>query len=80
MKQMQEVANEDNVSAIISLEEEINFLLEQEDLRWRQCAKRDCYRLGDKNTKIFHTHATQRKKKNKIISIQNKNGNTVEEK
>lgn len=48
-----------NVSAIRNLVEEISLWLEKEDLRWRQRAKKDWYKLGDQNTKFFHACASQ---------------------
>lgn len=51
------------------LQQELNTNMEQEDLRWKQRAKRTWYKLEDRNTNFFHTCATQRRKQNSIKSI-----------
>ena len=62
----------------ILLQKEINSLLDQEDMKWRQRAKADWLRLGDRNTKFFHDSATQRRKKNQILKIKDERGTTWE--
>lgn len=69
LKELQDHEETSNVDEIRSIQLEINTLLEQEDIRWKQRAKRTWYRCGDKNTKFFHTYANQRRKKNLIKSI-----------
>lgn len=53
------------------MDEEIDLLLEKEDLKWSQRAKKKkhWYCLGDQNIKHFHACASQWKKKNWIHSI-----------
>lgn len=51
------------------VQKELNFLLEKEELQWKQRAKRNWYAHGDRNTKFFHACATQRRKKNFILKI-----------
>lgn len=58
-----------NVELIKQLQEEVGFILEQRDLKWSQRAKRNWYHLGDKNTKFFHSCASQRKRKNMLKEI-----------
>lgn len=48
---MQEQEGPKNEAAIKCLQEELGLLLEQEDLKWKQRAKRNWYQAGDKNTK-----------------------------
>jgi hypothetical protein len=62
------------VEAETPLKEELNVLLEQEDLKWRQRAKEDWLRLGDKNTKFFHACANQCSKKKTIQQIVDMHG------
>jgi hypothetical protein len=59
---------------IKKLQQEIDFLLEQEDLRWKQRAKQNWYRQGDKNTPYFHAWASHRRKVNQIQKIQDDDG------
>ena len=53
---------------------EINNLLHQEELAWRQRSRAIWLPVGDKNTKFFHQRATQRKRKNQIRGVFNKTG------
>jgi hypothetical protein len=53
---------------------ELNLLLEQDDLKWRQCVKVKWMRNGDRNTKFFHVCANQRKRRNNIGKIVDVNG------
>jgi hypothetical protein len=49
-------------------------LLDQSDLMWRQRTKTEWLRGGDRNTKYFHACANARKKSNFITSISNTEG------
>ncbi|XP_042944707.1 uncharacterized protein LOC122278595 [Carya illinoinensis] len=51
-----------NISEIKSLQKELEKLLEQKDMKWRQRAKQNWFQLGDRNTRFFHSCATQRQK------------------
>jgi hypothetical protein len=53
----------------LNLQQEINVLMDQEDLKRIQRAKADWLRMGDRNTKFFQSSASQRRKANKICSI-----------
>ena len=55
--------------------------MEQEELKWRQRAKEEWLKHGDRNTKYFHACATQRKMRNLIKQIVDEGGahcNTAE--
>ncbi|XP_042941294.1 uncharacterized protein LOC122275977 [Carya illinoinensis] len=69
-----------NIELIKQLQGEMGLLLEQEDLKWRQRAKRIWYQLGDKNTKFFHSCASQRRRKNQIKELLNSQGSRVTKK
>jgi hypothetical protein len=53
---------------------EIHDLLEQEEVKWKQRAKEDWLRYGDRNTKYFHACATQKKRRNTVEQIKNEEG------
>jgi hypothetical protein len=63
-----------NMDAITELQGEIDEILEQDELKWRQRAKEDWLKHGDKNTKYFHACANQRSKVNKISMIEDDDG------
>lgn len=63
-----------NLVEINQVQGEINRLLEMEDIRWRQRAKRNWYAHGDRNTQYFHTWANQRRRQNYIGSIKDDDG------
>ncbi|XP_035542487.1 uncharacterized protein LOC118344867 [Juglans regia] len=48
----------ERMGEIKKLREELGFLLEQEDLRWKQRAKKQWLAYGDKNTQFFHACAS----------------------
>ena len=64
--------NEDGMDGqeIKNLQKEIAGLLEQEDTRWKQRAKRNWYRNGNRNNPFFHAWASHRRKVNTIHKIQ----------
>ena len=59
---------------INQLRKEINDLLDSEEIMWQQKAKVQWLGLGDRNTKYFHSKASERKKKNTILGLQNEEG------
>lgn len=63
---------------INTLRQEINDLLDSEEIMWQQRSKVQWMRLGDRNTKYFHSKALQRKKENAINRIMDENGNWCE--
>ncbi|XP_042952580.1 uncharacterized protein LOC122289520 [Carya illinoinensis] len=58
-------------------ENEIETTLAEEDLKWKQRAKQHWMKMGDKNTKFYHLHATQRRNTNIIQEILDCRGNLV---
>jgi hypothetical protein len=62
------------------VKEELQVLLDQENLQWQQRAKTEWLKYGDRNTKFFHACASQRKKLNQIIKIEDETGAAWESK
>ena len=60
---------------INSLQREINDLLDCEETLWLQRLRVLWYGQGDRNTKFFHSKASQRRKKNTISDIWDEYGN-----
>jgi exonuclease III len=63
-----------NWAEISRLKKEIEFLMEQEDTKWKQRAKQNWYRDGDRNTPFFHAWADHRRRINHISSIVDEEG------
>jgi hypothetical protein len=55
----------------VQLKNEIENLLEQEEVKWKQRAKEDWLRHGDRNTKYFHACATQKRRHKVVDQIRN---------
>lgn len=64
----------DNLVAIRDLKAEINTLLYQDELSWRQCSRSIWLSAGYKNMKFFHERASQRRWKNHIPGVTNAAG------
>lgn len=56
----------ENLHEIRRVKEEINSMLYNEELHWRQRSRSLWLKAGDKNTKFFHQRTSQRRRK-KII-------------
>ena len=56
-------------SEIRNLKRELNGLLEDEELYWGQRAKAHWLKEGDRNTKFFHAHASDRCKQNTTLGL-----------
>lgn len=59
---------------INKLKKEINDLLENEEIMWQQRSRVQWLGLGDRNTKYFHSKASERRKKNTIAGLRDENG------
>ncbi|KAG6635752.1 hypothetical protein CIPAW_11G064200 [Carya illinoinensis] len=74
IKEVQEDLGHHNIEELKSLQKQVGGLLEQEDIKWRQRAKRNWYSLGDKNTRSFHECANQRRRRNRIYTVVDSRG------
>ena len=63
-----------------STRKELNFLISQEEVNWRQRLRISWMREGDRNTKFFHECASQRKRTNEIKQLRSQDGAWVLEK
>ena len=61
-----EVGYGQNVERIHGMKKEINELLHHEEVFWKQSLRSIWLPVGDKNTKFFHQRASQRRRKNNI--------------
>jgi hypothetical protein len=66
--------NGDNLTEEINTKIELQSLLEEEDLKWRQRSKQKWLKCGDTNTNFFHSCANQRSSRNLISNIKDGNG------
>ncbi|KAM7491146.1 hypothetical protein LguiA_034067 [Lonicera macranthoides] len=69
--------SEEAVEAVESARHQLNRILDQEELFWRQRAKVKWLKEGDRNSNFFHVMANHRRRKAKIHRIQNAEGNWV---
>jgi hypothetical protein len=74
LKSIQMQENRDTSSQEDLIKEELNVLLEQKDLKWRQRAKENWLRFGDRNSKKFHACVNQKHRRSRISTIKDKNG------
>jgi hypothetical protein len=58
-----------NQEAIKVLQGEIDTIMEQEDIKWKQRSKQNWYKEGDRNTTFFHAWASHKRKVNTIKKI-----------
>ncbi|KAF5465302.1 hypothetical protein F2P56_015322 [Juglans regia] len=80
LEEMQDSNQGNQVEAIQQLQKELETALVEDDLKWKQRAKQHWLQNGDKNTKFFHLHATQRRKTNKISQVLDHNNCVITEK
>ncbi|KAJ0111527.1 hypothetical protein Patl1_02330 [Pistacia atlantica] len=71
MKHLEDSNRGDKKGELQQLKQEIDRLLEEDDIKWKQRAKQQWLKDGDRNIKFFHLCANQRRKSNVIKQISN---------
>ena len=66
--------NAGNLDMIQAVKGEINSLLYQEELSWRQRSRAVWLPTSDKNTKFFYQRTSQRRRKNHIVGFMDERG------
>lgn len=61
--------NNPDLEQASKIQNDFKLLMKQEELKWRQRAKVDWLKFGDKKSKFYHACANQRCKVNKISNI-----------
>lgn len=51
---MQKFEGSHNIEEMKNMQKDIGIMLDNVDLKWRQRAKTNRYRMGDRKTKFFH--------------------------
>lgn len=58
----------------LKLKRELEAVLTQEELLWKQKFRKDWIMHGDRNTTFFHHKTLTRRRRNKIMAIKDENG------
>ena len=74
LEHLQRQENEANLSAIKTLKNEIEIILEHEDTRLKQRAKQSWYKQVDRNTLFFHAWVNHRRQVNRMVKIKDEAG------
>ena len=74
LKQLESNNQGQHSAQIKILKMEVNELLEKKEVYWKQRARIAWLKEGDRNTKFFHSKATQRQKKNMVKGLIDKEG------
>ena len=70
---------EESRNEFLLLSKQLDDLLLKQEIFWRQRSRVAWLQYGDRNTKFFHSKASQRRHRNFIKGIKNDNGDWVEE-
>ncbi|KAJ0007624.1 hypothetical protein Pint_29766 [Pistacia integerrima] len=74
LKHLEDSNRGDKKGELQQLKQEIDGLSEEDDIKWKQRAKQQWLKDGDRNTKFFHLCANQRRKSNVIKQISSDDG------
>lgn len=72
--ELQSIEGQPDMENISGIQREINELMEEDELKWKQWAKVEWLLHGDTNSKYFHACVNQRQSKNRISHIFNAEG------
>ncbi|KAH1130158.1 hypothetical protein J1N35_001536 [Gossypium stocksii] len=70
--------DDNNLAELIDTKIYLNFEIEKDEKYWEQRARLNWLKFRDKNTAIFHSQATQHKKRNLIRKLTNEDGKEIE--
>ncbi|KAH1096515.1 hypothetical protein J1N35_013436 [Gossypium stocksii] len=62
------------MAALIDAKIQLNFDIEKDECYWKQRARVDWLKFGDKNTAYFHSQAIQRRRRNLIRKLKDDEG------
>ncbi|XP_075662942.1 uncharacterized protein LOC142632422 [Castanea sativa] len=84
LKKMLERLNESDQNVetrfdFVAASKQLDDLLLKQEIFWAQCSRLSWLKSGDKNTKFFHSKASQRRRRNFIQGIKNSEGVWVDE-
>ncbi|XP_061339245.1 uncharacterized protein LOC133285942 [Gastrolobium bilobum] len=78
---IQKVSSSNNSKQLEKLEsklkDELSGILDQEEQLWHQKSRGNWIRDGDRNTRLYHTSTLIRRKRNKIIKLQDEAGHWI---
>ena len=74
-----EVTTEASRAEFLEVSKELDDLLMKQEIFWAQRSRVSWLKHGDKNTKFFHSKASQQRRRNYIQGVKNSDGDWVEE-
>ncbi|XP_042988616.1 uncharacterized protein LOC122316148 [Carya illinoinensis] len=66
IRHIQQTGTGSHIPSMIQLQKKVENSMAAEELKWRQRGKQHWLQFGDRNTRYFHLHASQRRRTNTI--------------